>query len=141
MTKKANGSAVLTAEDILRGGDAAIRQVAVPGLLKGGRPGMVYHRPVSAATMIRFQEEQEAAAETEKAGGNPHHIERMVAMLVEYLVTPDGAPMFTDEELRKAPADTLVAILQAITGVTKVPDPNALSEAVGSASPTDSLPS
>jgi len=140
VTSVVGNEEVFSAADILGGGDNNVRRVTVPGLLKNGRPGVVCHLPVSADAMIGWQEQVLTAQKIEAEGGNPHHVENMVNMLVSLLCNPDGSLMFTEDQLRKAPADDLVAIMRAITRGTSG---NVLSgaEATGSASPTESQPS
>jgi len=128
----------LSKESILSRG---VRQVEVPELARGGQPAYVNHLPISAGDMIQFQIEVAAAQEIEKAGGYPGHVERMIKTLSSSLCDADGNKMFTEEELKTAPVDHLVAIMQAITGGIKVGNPSSGAAENSSASPTESLPS
>jgi hypothetical protein len=144
-TTKANSS-VLTAADILRGGDNGVRRATVKKLVKNGEPAVVCYLPISAAAMMKFQEERLAALAGEAAGENPRHVERMVDFLQRHLVQEDGSPLFDSaDQLSGAPVEDLTEILKAVTGQTEDEAeggaPNASSGAPGSASPTESLPS
>jgi len=133
---------MLSAADIIRGGDSDVRQVEVPGFFKNGQTGMVCFTPISAAAMIKFQSEHAEAQQIDAAGGNGKHIERMVEFLQKHLVNPDGSPMFSSvDELQKAPSFQLVAIMKAITSSGGVELPNASREADSSASHTEPAPS
>lgn len=129
---------VMTAADILRGGDSGVMTVEVEGLYKDGETALVMHRPVSAATMISFQQEVIDAQKAEEAGENPRHVERMVKTLVDHLCDEQGNLLFNEEQLKQAPARALVLIMKAITSAeSKQGNPSSESEATNSDSHTD----
>lgn len=102
---------ILSKGDILRGGMKAVRVTEVP--LIGGT---VRYRPLSAAAVLGFMELGKDDTLSELDRGIVR-VTRMVDLLSKTLVDENNDLIFTAEELREAPADTLTAILNAVTSM------------------------
>ena len=74
----------LSAEDIFGADDLTLVRVTVPEWQKNGRPGVVYFRPMSAESMLRFQEQMRRG---DKAG--------FVKIVAECACSSKGEPLFT----------------------------------------------
>jgi hypothetical protein len=119
---------LLTAQNILDGGDNPLTLTTVPGLLKDGKPGAVYHRAISAGAVIDYMALKNESKE---------QFEEMIRIISESLVKPDGSAMFAKEELRQASVTTIKALGEAVFKFTSDEPGNASSGVPRSASSTD----
>jgi hypothetical protein len=114
-TSEAKPSTFLSAADIIRGGDEAIRTATVEKIAKDGRPGIIYYKPIPASTVMDLMELEDNKGGTSRAG-----VERMLGVVAEALVTPDGQPLVTTDDLEAASMETITAIVAAITEGSRV---------------------
>lgn len=89
-------SRFLTADDILGGGEESITPFEVPEIRKGGKPGVLFMRPVSAGQVIMFL--------GMKGKGEVEQNKAIINLMVDCIVRPDGEPMFTQESAEKLAA-------------------------------------
>lgn len=86
---KIDQSLLLTAEEIVSGGDEGIVPVEVPELVKGGRPGIILLRYPSASLIFQFG----------AGSSNTKPFDQQVFDLFAYcIVDMDGEPLFSTPE-------------------------------------------
>lgn len=137
MAKQADPSLnILSADDIRRG---VLKSTVVEGLTEDGRPGVIYYKsPPAGMTMdfLNTPDRDDGSEEGNRA--RYERMEKMMTLAANSLMTPDGEPMFTLDEMREVPIDSVMAIVTAISSARNA-EGNASSEAeTSSASPTDS---
>lgn len=128
---------VLTADEVRRG---VVKSTTVDGLTEDGRPRIIYYKSPPASLTMDFLSTPDTNDDSE-AGNRARYerLEKMVNLAASSLATPNGELMFTPDEMREVPIDSIVAIVGAIS-VARSAEGNVSSEAAdSSASPTDSL--
>lgn len=108
-------SRLLTAEDILRGGEAPLERLEIPELQKGGRPGVVHLRPLPAGAVLEFAQHEEGAARNAA----------MLELIAHAVVTPEGKPLFTREQaagLRELSIQAFNRLARAVTAMAQLDD-------------------
>lgn len=112
-----------------------LRTVEVAGLLPDGGTGTIHYRAFSARKMLEYMERAQDAEMTDA-----EKFVRTVRDLSELLVTPEGEPFASEDDLMELPADALTAMLGAIANraveTAGGGEGNASSGAPGSDSPT-----
>lgn len=79
---------VLTAEEILAGGDEPFKRVEIPELPKGGEPGVVFLRSVSAGEVLDFIQIPEGKKQNDA----------LIRLIADVVVSKDGEPLFSETE-------------------------------------------
>lgn len=118
---------LLTAEDILSGGDDYLSPLEIPELSKNGKPGVVYLKPLSAGDVLDFAE-----------GDKGTRTSRIIPLIAKAIVRQDGSPMFNDGEvarLRDIRMDVFTrlskAVMATFNSVMDDDEGKALGEATG----------
>lgn len=128
-----DGGALLSAEDILSGGDEPLQRIELP-IKKGGKPGVIYLRPLTAGEVLDFQ-----------ASDEDQRQEALLELMPSACVNEEGQPIFAGtpkDKLRNMPIVVFTAISQAVTemaGLTKPAESaegNASGATPATASPT-----
>lgn len=133
-TKTIDSGRLLSAKDILRGGDEPFKTIEVKTLRKGGQPGIIILRPLPARDVIAFTQ----LPDDEKFAG-------MIPLLAKAIVDENGEGLFSENEVKELSelrVDAFTEISTAITemmgGVTAEKDAGeGSSGAPGSASHTN----
>lgn len=132
MTKaNSNGNARSATFEDLRA--ARHRTAEVLGLSADGEPMTIHWLALSAAKVVEYLD-REDSAEVSQA----QKYQLAIADLAENLVTEDGDPLATKDQLMELPADTINTLMQTVAGVKvkEGDEGNASSETDGSVSPT-----
>lgn len=131
---------LLTASEILLGGEEGLKRIELESVKKNGKPGVVWLKPLPAREILAFsnvpKEEQ---------------LEAMIPMIASAIVNKDGSAKFTKEETEQMAfisINVFTELSLAVTGMVKglsKGDENALDEAgkdsggtTSSGSPTNS---
>lgn len=113
---------------------ARFRSAEVLGISPDGEPLTIHWLALSAAKVVEYldREESDEVSQSQK-------YMLAIADLAENLVTEDGQPLATKEDLMALPADTINTLMSTVAGAKpKAADEgNASGEAAGVASPTD----
>lgn len=100
----------LTAADILAGGEEPYRELEIPELKKGGAPGILYLKPLSAGDMLDLAAAEDLAPVERR--------NQMLQLIAKTVVDPDtGQRVFTVDqvdELRTISAKLFTRLMTAI---------------------------
>ena len=123
-----NGGGVLSAADILRGGDQPYKRIELP-IQKNGKPGIIYLRHLTAGEVLDFQ-----------AGDEDQRQEALLELMPAACVDESGKRIFegfTKEQLRSMPIAVFSAISGAVTEMAGLTKPSASAEGNASAATQD----
>jgi hypothetical protein len=103
---------LLSVEDIFRGGDDSLERLEIDELQKGGRPGVVYLRPLPAGEVLDFADKSEGEGKNQA----------LLEMIAKAVVHPDGSPMFGEEDTKRLREISIGAFNRLAKAVTKMAD-------------------
>ena len=122
MTKQrqeASDEATLTAEDFFSGGDEPLNRLEIPELRKGGRPGVVFLKQLTAGELMEFKT---APADSQD--------EANLKLVAGAVCDASGKQIFSSEaDLKKLPMKAVNRIAKAV-----MDDFTSKSDAVGNES-------
>lgn len=98
---------MLTATDILLGGEEGYKRIELQSVQKDGKPGVVYIKPLPARDVIRF-------ADVPKE----EQLEAMAPLIGKAVCDEEGSPVFTDVEARKLVDCSIAVFTELSTAVT-----------------------
>lgn len=105
--EKLNEAQKLTAQEILLGGEEGFKRIELQSVLKNGKPGVVWIRPLPAREVLAF-----VGVPKEK------QLEAMAPLIGKAVVHEDGSPMFTTEELKQLVDISISVFTELSTVVT-----------------------
>jgi hypothetical protein len=92
------GSVLLSAADLLSGGDEAIKRLDLPEVIKDGKIGYVHLRPLSSRMVVEFMQQSRGDnGEDDPVKQN----EAMVRVISRCLVSPEGQRLYTEEQVEQ----------------------------------------
>lgn len=105
--------AALTAEDLF--GRGGYTMLEIPELPKGGRPGVVWLRPLSAGDVMDF---------TARVGGDEkpesEKTQAMLEMIASAVVNEDGSAIFTEEQVGRLREMSMSVFSRLATAVNEL---------------------
>lgn len=132
MTKTANTKPRSATFEDLR--DARRRSAEVLGIAADGEAMMIHWLALPAEKIVEYLEREENTTMSKKE----KYLET-ISDLSKSLITEDGEPLATEEQLLKVAGDTINTLMMTVSGITKEDIErvkNASGGAAGDASPT-----